>query len=106
LWFNHALFFHTSSLEAGIRESVIAGVAEADLPNNTYYGDGARIESETIEQIRTAYQKARVSFEWERGDVLLLDNMLAAHGREPFEGTRKVAVAMADAYHAALAAGL
>jgi hypothetical protein len=28
--------------------------------------------------------------------VLLLDNLLAAHGRQPFEGPREVVVAMAD----------
>ncbi|MFJ8027014.1 hypothetical protein [Streptomyces sp. NPDC096311] len=29
-------------------------------------------------------------------DVLVVDNMLAAHGREPFTGPRKIAVAMAE----------
>jgi len=31
----------------------------------------------------------------------MLDNMLAAHARDPFEGTRKIAVAMGDIYQAA-----
>ena len=31
-------------------------------------------------------------------DVLLVDNMLAAHGREPFTGPRKIAVAMGEAH--------
>ena len=104
LWFNHALFFHVSSLEAATRESILAGVAEEDLPNNSYYGDGRRIEPDTLEQIRNAYGKALFSFAWERGDVLMLDNMLAAHGREPFEGARKVAVAMANPMRAAAVA--
>ena len=29
--------------------------------------------------------------------VLLVDNVRTAHGREPFEGSREVLVAMADA---------
>ena len=28
-------------------------------------------------------------------DIMILDNVLAAHAREPFKGERKVAVAMA-----------
>jgi len=30
------------------------------------------------------------------GDVLLLDNLRTAHGREPYTGVREVAVALAD----------
>jgi alpha-ketoglutarate-dependent taurine dioxygenase len=37
-----------------------------------------------------------VSFRWQAGDVLMLDNMLAAHARAPFKGPRKVVVAMAE----------
>ena len=30
-----------------------------------------------------------------KGDIMILDNVLTAHAREPFKGERKVAVAMA-----------
>jgi hypothetical protein len=33
---------------------------------------------------------------WSRGDVLLLDNLLAAHGRKPLAGPRQIVVALAD----------
>jgi hypothetical protein len=36
-----------------------------------------------------------VLFSWRRGDLLVLDNLLAAHGRKPFEGDREILVAMA-----------
>lgn len=97
-WFNHATFFHVSTLPEEMRRGLLADFAEEDLPNNTYYGDGSPIEPETMEALRAAYEAETVMFDWEKGDVLLVDNMLASHAREPFRGARKVLVAMADPY--------
>jgi alpha-ketoglutarate-dependent taurine dioxygenase len=98
IWFNHALFFHVSSLDPSVRDPMLAVLRDEDLPFNTYYGDGSTIEPEVLETLRAAYDAETVSFDWEQGDVLLLDNMLSAHGREPFSGPRKIVVAMADPY--------
>lgn len=35
-------------------------------------------------------------FSWGKGDILLLDNMSIAHGREPYAGERKIVVAMSE----------
>jgi len=96
VWFNHATFFHVSTLEPEIRETLIADLPEDELPANTYYGDGSPIEPETLDALRQAYHAETVRFPWEEGDLLLVDNMLVAHGREPFTGSRKVLVAMAQ----------
>jgi alpha-ketoglutarate-dependent taurine dioxygenase len=96
-WFNHAAFFHISTLDPTLREGLLAGFeSEDDLPTNTYYGDGSPIEPETLEQLRDAYRRETVSFLWQRGDILMLDNILAAHGRAPYEGTRRILVAMTE----------
>jgi alpha-ketoglutarate-dependent taurine dioxygenase len=97
-WFNHLTFFHFSTLDPKIQEELLRAFAEEDLPNNTYYGDGCGIEPEVMEHLKEAYQNEMVRFDWEEGDVLMLDNMLVAHGREPYIGERKIAVAMADAW--------
>ena len=47
---------------------------------------------------RLALRAETVTFPWRRGDVLLLDNMLTAHGRRPFTGDRRVLVAMGNSY--------
>jgi alpha-ketoglutarate-dependent taurine dioxygenase len=95
-WFNHATFFHVSTLPDAARHALQATLAEEDLPNNTYYGDGAPIEPSVLEALRAAYVAEAVSFPWRTGDLLLLDNVLTAHGRSPFVGPRLTLAAMYD----------
>ncbi|HEX8183394.1 MAG TPA: TauD/TfdA family dioxygenase [Blastocatellia bacterium] len=99
LWFNHAIFFHLSSLDQKARESMLSVIREEDVPYNTFYGDGSSIEPEFLDEIREAYRSETVSFPWKRGDILMLDNMLTAHGRESFTGSRRILVAMAEPFN-------
>lgn len=96
VWFNHATFFHVSTLEPALRDSMLAEFAEGELPANTYYGDGSPIEPEVLDQLRAAYHAETVSFPWQQGDLLMLDNMLVAHGRAPYSGGRQILVGMAE----------
>jgi alpha-ketoglutarate-dependent taurine dioxygenase len=96
VWFNHAAFFHVTSLDPGVRDMLLSEFGEEGLPYNTYYGDGERIETDVVEAIRQAYRDETIVFTWRDGDVLMMDNMSFAHGREPYEGERKVAVAMTE----------
>src|SRR5947209_6060324 len=95
VWFNHAAFFHLSTLEPAVRDALHAQFADEDLPNQTYYGDGTPIEDAAMNAIREAYQAETMKFPWQPGDVLALDNMLAAHARTPYVGPRKILVGMA-----------
>ncbi len=99
LWFNQAHLFHASSLDEDLREGLIALMGEENLPRNTYFGDGTPIDEAHLSLIREVYEKTKFSFQWEKNDLLLLDNMLFTHGREPFEGPRKTLVGMARAYN-------
>ena len=96
LFFNHALFFHVTSLPDRVKFDLLATISKESLPYNTYYGDGSPLEDETLESLRSAFDAETRAFDWQAGDVLVLDNMLVAHGREPFEGARRVLTVMAD----------
>ena len=96
VWFNQAHLFHMSNLDDDIRESLEATFDAQELPRNAYYGDGSAIANWELDEVRKAFAKATVLFRWRPGDVLLLDNMLVAHGRTPYTGDRKILVAMAD----------
>lgn len=96
LWFNHATFFHVSTLEPSVLELLLSEFAVDDLPTNTFYGDGSTIETSVLDQLRAAYLQEMIVFPWQRGDILMLDNMLTAHGRKPYTGLREILVGMAD----------
>ncbi len=98
VWFNHMAFWHASSLEPTVREVLLRDFAEQDLPYHTYYGDGGRIDDSVVAEIRSAYQEEKIAFLWEQGDLLLLDNMLVAHGRNPYSGPRQILVGMGEPY--------
>jgi alpha-ketoglutarate-dependent taurine dioxygenase len=98
VWFNQAQLFHISRLKPEIREAMLTIFREEDLPRNILYGDGTQIDPNDLDQICAVYDEEEIAFPWHRGDVLMLDNMLAAHARKPFSGERKVVVGMAEPY--------
>ncbi len=90
-WFNHAFFFNKYALS---EELLAEFESDTELPFSTYYGDGTIISREEIAEIRSAYARAAVTFPWEKGDVLFLDNMMVSHGRKPYKGKREIIVSM------------
>ena len=96
VWFNHAAALHVTTLPERARRTVTRLFSEADYPSNTCYGDGTAIEPDVLDEVRAAYRAEAVRFDWRPGDLLVLDNALVAHGRDPFEGPREVVVALAE----------
>lgn len=95
-WFNQAQHWHISCLDPATRESLMALFREEDLPRNCYYGDGSSISAAAMNSILAAYRSLEVSFPWQKGDVIVVDNVLTAHARNPFVGERKILVALGD----------
>ena len=67
---------------------------EKDFPRNVYYGDGSPIEDSVVGTIKDLYDRLAISFRWQEHDVLMLNNMLVAHSRNAFSGSRKIVVAL------------
>jgi len=56
------------------------------------FGDGSPFTEEDFMVIHEEMERRRVEFEWQAGDVMLLDNKLTGHGRTPFKGPRDIQV--------------
>ncbi|MBT3533627.1 MAG: hypothetical protein HN478_07105, partial [Rhodospirillaceae bacterium] len=94
VWFNQAHLFHPSALGPDVQQDLLDIFGEEELPRNACFGDGAAIDAALLESVRQAFADAAHVFDWQAGDVMILDNMLAAHGRRPFTGPRQVLVSM------------
>lgn len=95
VWFNQAVGFHPSALDARTHAELIAIAGSEDrLRLGVSYGDGSAIELGALAHIRDVLAEETIPHRWREGDLLVLDNLLAAHGRAPFRGPRKIALAM------------
>jgi amino acid adenylation domain-containing protein len=96
VFFNQIQLHHLSFLDSAVRDSLLSLFGEEKLPRNVYYGDGSPLEESVIQEINEIYQQSQVSFPWQKGDILMLDNLLTAHSRNPYVGSRKIVVAMGE----------
>ena len=100
-WFNQIAFLNEWTMEPEVREYLVDVYGEDGLPFNTRFGDGEPIGPDVVQAINEAYAANTARERWQAGDLLLVDNVRTAHGREPFDGPRDVVVAMADALNVA-----
>ncbi len=94
VFFNQVQLHHVACLDEETREGLRALFDEDDLPRTVWYGDGSPIPDDVIAHILEVYHRTCVRFTWQRGDMITIDNMLAAHARDTYEGSRQIAVAM------------
>lgn len=94
VFFSQAHLWHVSSLDPRTRAALRKVVGEDDLYHACTFGDGSPIDERDLDEIRRALDAATIEFPWRKHDVLVLDNVLIAHGRRPFQGPRRVLVAM------------
>ena len=96
VWFNQANQFHPSSLPGEIYTALKMQYAKKKhkFPQYAFYGNGEEIPEQQLKDITDIHFDNAIKFQWHQGDILLLDNMLMAHGRMPFQGPRKIYVSM------------
>jgi hypothetical protein len=94
IFFNQVQLHHISCLDPATRDSMTKLFGPDELPRNVLYGDGTPIEDETMAYLDKLFWDNCVIFKWEKGDLVLLDNMLTSHARGTYKEPRKIMVAM------------
>jgi alpha-ketoglutarate-dependent taurine dioxygenase len=100
-WFNQIAFLNEWAMDPEVREYLVAVYGEDGLPFTTRFGNGDAIGADVVQLINEVYEAHTAREGWQAGDLMLVDNVRTAHGKEAFEGPREVVVAMADAVHMA-----
>jgi alpha-ketoglutarate-dependent taurine dioxygenase len=98
IFFNQAHLFHVSSLGDAQANAMISHFGKDKLPRHARFGNATEISGYELERINEAFRRNVLTFRWQPGDVLLLDNMQYAHGRRPYKGKRSVFAALMDPY--------
>jgi hypothetical protein len=95
-WFNQIAFLSEWTMAPDLREYLMDVYGADRLPFNTAFGNGDPIEPDIVQVINEVYEAHTVREPWQAGDLLVVDNIRTAHGREPFEGPREIVVALAN----------
>lgn len=93
-WINQADHWHPSGLAATVRARMAQALPETDFPMHASLADGTALEEDDLGKIRAAIAAEKRMFTWQEGDMLVCDNLLVSHGRQPFTGARRVLVAL------------
>ena len=73
---------------------MLATRREDECYHSTRFEDGTPISDAMVDELRAAIRAEKVEFPWQVGDLLVIDNILGLHGRAPYQGDRRILVAM------------
>jgi Taurine catabolism dioxygenase TauD, TfdA family len=96
VWFNQADQFHPAALGDDTARELALILPPEELPQSVTFADGGRIPDEYVLEIRDRGLEVAVDVDWRQGDLMVIDNVAVGHGRRPFDGDRRILVAMSD----------
>ncbi len=110
VWFNQAHIFHHSFWSHILRANrpiaafLMRGYVawhrllrhEGRYPFDASFGDGQPIPTRTMEIVRDVLDRHTRRFDWQRGDLMILDNLRMAHARDPYFGERSIMAALGN----------
>lgn len=97
VWFNQAHLYDFNPRLLGWKKYVGAKLFYYNKSTRLHeisFGNGSQIDRKDLYHIMDTLKKNTIAFPWKKNDVLVLDNILAMHGRAPFKGRRRILTAM------------
>jgi alpha-ketoglutarate-dependent taurine dioxygenase len=97
VWFSQAHLYDFNPRLLGAWRFVAAKLFYArphTRMHEIFHADGERVDRADLYHIMDTLDANTVAFPWQRGDMLVLDNVLSMHGRAPFSGPRRILAAM------------
>lgn len=97
VWFNQAHLYDFNPRLLGWKRYIGAKLfyfRKSTRLHEIAYADGKKIPRNDLYHILDVLNENTVAFPWRKGDVMVLDNVLAMHGRAPFSGKRRILTAL------------
>ena len=68
--------------------------ASQKRPTGTFFGNNEPLSTDELASFDHYIEAHTLAWPWQNGDLMILDNLEMWHGRNPYEGSREVLVAM------------
>jgi alpha-ketoglutarate-dependent taurine dioxygenase len=97
VWFNQAHHYDFNPKFLGWKNYIGAKILyfrKHTLLHEIFFADNSKIARDDLYHILDVLDAQSIYFPWQKGDLLVLDNVLAMHGRAPFSSKRRVLTAM------------
>lgn len=97
VWFNQAHLYDFNSKLLGWQKYFLTKlfyIQKTTLLHEIKFADGTTIPKKDLFHLLDVIKENTVAYPWQKGDVMVLDNILAMHGRAVFQGKRRVLTAM------------
>ena len=95
-WFNSTSLYHGNHVAADLPRDVYRNAFPEGTPKpfDVIFGDGSPIPEDDAIEVNRILEEITVAHAWQAGDVMLVDNLLTAHGGNAWAGPRDVLVSM------------